>query len=90
MSVYVFSSNILLCEFALTSLQRNIRMPVAAHMLLGYLVEPLKQSVEYSLYPQHDLKENIDEIQEWVILLIDDIYFNVKNSFCKRANLVIH
>jgi hypothetical protein len=62
-------------------------MPVAAHMLLGYLVEPLKQPVEYSLYPQHNLKENIDEIQEWVMLLIDDLYLillqNVQQFFLK-------
>ena len=71
---YIPFSNILLSEFALTSLQRNIRMPVAAHMLLGYLVEPLNQPVEYSLCSQHHLKENIDEIQEWVMLIIDDVY----------------
>lgn len=58
-------SNLLLREFALISLRRNCKMPAGAHKLLGYLVEPLKHSIEYSLYPQHSMQENVHEIQEW-------------------------
>ncbi|KAI5063312.1 hypothetical protein GOP47_0021859 [Adiantum capillus-veneris] len=58
-------SNLLLREFGLVSLRRNHKMPVGVHMLLGYLVEPLKQPLDYSLYPQLNLQENVSEIQEW-------------------------
>eukprot|EP00250_Pteridium_aquilinum_P018743 c24191_g1_i1 orf=1363-4599(-) len=58
-------SNLLLREFGLVSLRRNHKMPVGVHMLLGYLVEPLKHPIDYSLYPQHCLQENVSEIQEW-------------------------
>lgn len=58
-------SNILFREFALTTLSRNTKMPVGAHMLLGYLVDPFKEPIEVSQIVQHNMREKINEFQEW-------------------------
>ncbi|MCO5580391.1 hypothetical protein L7F22_034257 [Adiantum nelumboides] len=81
-------SNLLLREFGLVSLRRNHKMPVGVHMLLGNLVEPLKHPLDYSLYPQLNLQENISEIQEWrEYFTCDALYRNWLKSETANAQV---
>lgn len=41
-------------------------MPVAAHKLLGFLAEPLKQLTEETL-EEFEISENLQEFEDWVI-----------------------
>ncbi|CAL5379236.1 unnamed protein product [Camellia sinensis] len=53
-------SNILFREFALISMWRVPAMPIGAHTLLSFLVEPLKQPTETLLSTEdHDVFENL-------------------------------
>ncbi|CAL5379194.1 unnamed protein product [Camellia sinensis] len=54
------TSNILFREFALISMWRVPAMPIGAHTLLSFLVEPLKQPTETLLSTEdHDVFENL-------------------------------
>lgn len=59
-------SNILFREFALISMWRSPKMPIGAHMLLGYLAEPLKQPTD-SLFDSldEDSSASLDEFRDW-------------------------
>ncbi|XP_010261755.1 PREDICTED: nuclear pore complex protein NUP107 isoform X1 [Nelumbo nucifera] len=59
-------SNVLFREFALISMWRVPKLPIGAHMLLSFLVEPLKQPTKVLLsLEDHDIPENLKEFQDW-------------------------
>ncbi|KAK6911833.1 Nuclear pore protein 84/107 [Dillenia turbinata] len=62
----LIQSNILFREFALISMWRVPAMPIGAHTLLSYLVEPLKQLPEaLSSFEDPNVSENLIEFLDW-------------------------
>ncbi|XP_077236432.1 nuclear pore complex protein isoform X2 [Tasmannia lanceolata] len=59
-------SNILFREFALISMWRVPKMPIGAHMLLGFLAEPLKRPTDTLLsFEENGVSENVHEFKDW-------------------------
>ncbi|XP_010261756.1 PREDICTED: nuclear pore complex protein NUP107 isoform X2 [Nelumbo nucifera] len=66
MELRINASNVLFREFALISMWRVPKLPIGAHMLLSFLVEPLKQPTKVLLsLEDHDIPENLKEFQDW-------------------------
>ncbi|CAL5379212.1 unnamed protein product [Camellia sinensis] len=65
-SEHCYTDNILFREFVLISMWRVPAMPIGAHTLLSFLVEPLKQPTETLLSTEdHDVSDNLREFQDW-------------------------